>query len=216
MNVLGLDMSSQKSGYSVFRDGKLWKYGVWEMSSKDEPDWRKRIAYMSEQVQECCKKYGIREIYAEDVPPILENTQTVKVLSALQGMLIATSVLYDIDIHFIPVKTWKSKIGIDLDASKENHALKKNIKARFGANAKPKLSTVKGWVRGWEKKMSVDYANDLFGIELVYKSPTSKFNQDDIADSINVAWSQIGDVKPYALDTFEHITENFYELITQK
>ena len=64
--------------------------------------------------------------------------------------------------------------------------------------------------------MSVDYANDLFGIELVYKSPTSKFNQDDIADSINVAWSQIGDVKPYALDTFEHITENFYELITQK
>ena len=76
MNVLGLDMSSQKSGYSVFKDGKLWKYGVWELSSKDEPDWRKRIAYMSDKVQECCKKYGIREIYAEDVPPILENTQT--------------------------------------------------------------------------------------------------------------------------------------------
>ena len=131
-------------------------------------------------------------------------------------MLIATSVLYDINIHFVPVKTWKSKIGIDLDASKENHALKRNIKARFGVNAKSKLSTVKSWVRGWEKKMSVDYADDLFGIELVYKSPTSKFNQDDIADSINVVWSQIGDVEPYALDTFGNITEKFYELITQE
>jgi len=215
MNVLGLDMSSKKSGYSIFKDGKLWKYGVWELSHADEPDWRKRIAFMSEQVQECCKKYGIRKIYVEDVPPIIENTQTVKVLSALQGMLIATSVLYDIDIHFVSVKTWKSKIGINLDASKENHALKKNIKAKYGTGATSKLKTVKGWIRGWEKKMSVDYVNDVFGIDLVYKSPSSKFNQDDIADSINVAWSQIGDVEPYALDTFENITRRFYKLITE-
>ena len=60
-----------------------------------------------------------------------------------------------------------------------------------------------------------DYVNDVFGIDLVYKSPSSKFNQDDIADSINVAWSQIGDVEPYALDTFENITRRFYKLITE-
>ena len=63
--------------------------------------------------------------------------------------------------------------------------------------------------------MSVDYANNLFDLELVYKSPTSKFNQDDIADSINIAWSQIGDVKQYDLETFESIMDNFYNLITE-
>ena len=62
--------------------------------------------------------------------------------------------------------------------------------------------------------MSVDYVNNLFGLDLVYKSPSSKFNQDDIADSINIAWSQIGKVKPYNLDTFENIMNNFYDLIT--
>ena len=56
--------------------------------------------------------------------------------------------------------------------------------------------------------------NNLFGLDLVYKSPSSKFNQDDIADSINIAWSQIGKVKPYNLDTFENIMNNFYDLIT--
>ena len=111
MNVLGLDMSSKKSGYSIFKDGKLWKYGVWELSHADEPDWRKRIAFMSEQVQECCKKYGIRKIYVEDVPPIIENTQTVKVLSALQGMLIATSVLYDIDVKVILIPLLDFVVG---------------------------------------------------------------------------------------------------------
>ena len=64
--------------------------------------------------------------------------------------------------------------------------------------------------------MSVDYANDLFGLDLVYKSPSSKFNDDDIADALNIAWSKIAedDLKPYSLDTFENIMDNFYNLIT--
>ena len=39
--------------------------------------------------------------------------------------------------------------------------------------------------------MSIDYANKTFNINLVWKSNTSKFNEDDIADSLNIAWSQI-------------------------
>ena len=215
MNILGLDMSSQKSGYALFRDKELVDYGMWELDSSKEHDWRTRIAFMANCVNKYCRSHFIDTIYVEDVPPILENTQTIKVLSALQGMLIAIATQHNIDIEFIPVKTWKQKIGINLVSSKENNACKQRIKDNFGKDAQKKLNKVKGWTKAWEKKMSVDYANNLFNLELVYKSPTSKFNQDDIADSINIAWSQIGDVKQYDLETFENIMDNFYNLITE-
>ena len=47
------------------------------------------------------------------------------------------------------------------------------------------------------KKSSVEYANKTFGLELAWKSKTSKFNQDDLADAINVAFSQIIDKKQF-------------------
>lgn len=215
MNILGLDMSSQKSGYSLFKNDKLIDYGLWELDSSQEHDWRNRIAFMAEHVSEYCLSQSIDIIYVEDVPPILENTQTVKVLSALQGMLIAIATQQNIEINFIPVKTWKQKIGINLVSSKENNECKRRIKEKFGKSSQKPLNKVKGWTKAWEKKLSVDYVNDLFGLDLIYKSPTSKFNQDDIADSINIAWSQIGDVKPYNLESFEDIMDNFYNLITE-
>ena len=215
MNVLGLDMSSQRSGYSLFKDKELVDYGVWELDSSQEHDWRNRIAFMAGCVNKYCVDNFIDVIYVEDVPPILENTQTVKVLSALQGMLIAIASQHNIDIEFVPVKTWKQKIGINLVSSKENNECKKRIKESFGKNSQKPLNKVKGWVKAWEKKMSVDYVNDLFNLDLIYKSPTSKFNQDDIADSINIVWSQIGDVQQYNLETFKDIMDNFYNLIIE-
>ena len=212
-SVLGLDMSSHKSGYALFVNKELVDYGAWEMTNAQESDWRKRIAFMANCVGQYCVHHDVDVIYAEDVPPTLENSQTVKVLSALQGMLIAISILNDIDINFIPVKTWKQKIGINLASSKANYACKKRIKESFGKDATKNLNKVKSWTKAWEKKLSVDYANHVFGLDLIYKSPSSKFNNDDIADSINIAWSQIGSVKEYDLETFEDIMSRFYDLL---
>lgn len=211
--VLGLDMSSHKSGYALFVNKELIDYGAWEMTNAQESDWRKRIAFMANCVGQYCVHHDVDVIYVEDVPPTLENSQTVKVLSALQGMLIAISILNDIDINFIPVKTWKQKIGINLASSKANNACKKRIKESFGKDATKNLNKVKSWTKAWEKKLSVDYANHVFGLDLIYKSPSSKFNNDDIADSINIAWSQIGSVKEYDLETFEDIMSRFYDLL---
>lgn len=209
--VLGLDMSSHKSGYALFVDNKLENYGCWEINNDKEPDWRKRIAYMADCVAQYCKANYVQHIYVEDVPPTIDNSQTIKVLSALQGMVIAIGASQGIDIDFIPVKTWKQKLGINLTSSKENNACKKRIK-ESRTNTKTKdLNKVKGWVKAWEKKMSVDYVNHTFGINLVYKSPSSKFNDDDISDAINIAWSQIGNVKAYDLESFEDIMNRFYD-----
>lgn len=211
--VLGLDMSSHKSGYALFVNKELVDYGAWEMTNAQESDWRKRIAFMANCVGQYCVRHGVDVIYAEDVPPTLENSQTVKVLSALQGMLIAISILNDIEINFIPVKTWKQKIGINLASSKANNACKKRIKESFGKDATKNLNKVKNWTKAWEKKLSVDYVNHVFGLDLIYKSPSSKFNNDDIADSINIAWSQIGEVKEYDLESFDDIMGRFYDLL---
>lgn len=211
--VLGLDMSSHKSGYALFVNKELVDYGAWEMTNAQESDWRKRIAFMANCVGQYCVRHDVDVIYAEDVPPTLENSQTVKVLSALQGMLIAISILNDIEINFIPVKTWKQKIGINLASSKANNACKKRIKESFGKDATKNLNKVKNWTKAWEKKLSVDYVNHVFGLDLIYKSPSSKFNNDDIADSINIAWSQIGEVKEYDLESFDDIMGRFYDLL---
>ena len=148
--VLGLDMSSHKSGYALFVNEELIDYGAWEMTNVQESDWRKRIAFMANCVGQYCVQHDVDIIYAEDVPPTLENSQTVKVLSALQGMLIAISILNDIDINFIPVKTWKQKIGINLASSKANNACKKRIKESFGKDATKNLNKVKSWTKAFE------------------------------------------------------------------
>ena len=113
--VLGLDMSSHKSGYALFVNKELVDYGAWEMTNAQESDWRKRIAFMANCVGQYCVQHDVDVIYAEDVPPTLENSQTVKVLSALQGMLIAISILNDIEIPLSYVLSDMEKTGVSVD-----------------------------------------------------------------------------------------------------
>ena len=80
--ILGLDMSSQKIGYALFINGKLSDYGLWELRHDDEADWRNRIAYMADCVAQNCVDNNVQQIYVEDVPPIMENSQTGMGLSA--------------------------------------------------------------------------------------------------------------------------------------
>ena len=41
------------------------------------------------------------------------------------------------------------------------------------------------------KKKSVEFVNQEFGLKLKWISKSSKFNEDDISDSILIAYSQI-------------------------
>lgn len=208
MKILSLDMASNKTGYAYFNNEELIDYGLWDISNNGEKDWRKRIAQMAQFISDYCDNHKVDKIYAEDVPPISENVQTVKVLASLQGMLISLGIAKSIEIEFISVTTWKTKVGINLDKSAECRRIVKKAKAEKSAKDSSKLRT---WIKGWEKKISVEYANHIYGLNLIYKSPSSKFNQDDIADAINIGYSQISaDVKPYDLDTFENISNHLY------
>jgi Holliday junction resolvasome RuvABC endonuclease subunit len=214
MNILGLDVSSKKSGYALFQNQNLIEYGLWELSKEEESDWRKRIIYMAKCVADYCDLHYIDVVYIEDVPPIIQNSQTIKVLSALQGMLLAVFSLRDIEVEFIPVKTWKSKIGINLTASKENNVCKKHFKEYYDKESRKYLERLKNATKAYEKKLSVDYVNQMFGLDLVYKSASSKNNQDDIADAICIGASQIFN-QPHHVYNFEEIMSEICDSITK-
>lgn len=205
MIYLGIDMSSKKSGYSLFKDNKLIDFGQWEISSKEESDWRERIIFMCKNLDSYIKEHEIDKVFCEDVPPTMDNSQTVKVLSALQGCVMSVCQMNDIEIEFIPVTRWKNVVGIDMCHSKEYKAIQKQNKGDT------RMTKFKSSVKATEKKLSIDLANHLFNVELVWKSNTSKYNQDDIADSINIVASQVCNGCMYDLETFESILNDLWD-----
>ncbi len=167
MITLGLDMSTKKSGYALFDGQNLIDYGLWQIETED---WRGRVLWMSERLDNFIKTHKIDQIFIEDVPLSNKNPMTLKMLSALQGSVLTVCKLNDIKCEFIGVSQWRSALGLF-------------------------TGTRNGTKREEMKKSSIEYANKTFGLNLIYKSPTSKFNSDDISDAINVAWSQIR-IKP--------------------
>lgn len=141
-------------------------------------------------------------MYIEDVPPIINNSQTVKTLGALQGIVLGVMGVFGVDVEFIPVETWKNKVNINLTHSKEYNQAKKDLKWN-----KKELEKLKGKTKAYEKKMSIDLVNRTFGIDLGWKSFGSKQNDDDIADAINIVASVIYDEYKYNEVGFSDIIE---------
>lgn len=167
--TLGLDMSSNSSAFSLFENRTLVEYGLWKIP-EDIKEWRNKILWMGEQLNDYISKHEIDRIYCEDVPLIMANPQTLKILSALQGMVLGVVSSNGMKVEFIGVSKWRSDIGLFTGDKKD-----------MG--------------REEMKKSSIEYSNNKFGLNLVWKSKSSKFNQDDISDAINVAWSQIQEKK---------------------
>lgn len=202
MKILGLDMSTQKTGYAIFCDKELVDYGCIEILSTQEKDWRNRITYMAGKLGEIMRENHIDKVYIEDVPPIINNSQTVKTLGALQGIVLGVMGVFGVDVEFIPVETWKNKVNINLTHSKEYNQAKKDLKWN-----KKDLEKLKGKTKAYEKKMSIDLVNRAFGIDLEWKSFSSKQNDDDIADAINIVSSVIYDEYKYSEVGFSDIIE---------
>lgn len=85
-------------------------------------------------------------------------------LGAIQGALLGICGAYDIEYDLVSVSTWRRKVGL-YDG------------------------TAEGKERSVLKQHSIELANKLFNLSLVYKTPTSKFNDDDISDAILVGYS---------------------------
>ena len=163
MISMGIDASTTSTGWSIFENDKLIGYGV--IQPKGE-NWRERLFHEGPQLVTIIKKYIPEKIYMEDVPLKEGNKQTLVILGAVQGFLYGIASSLHVPIEFVYPSTWRSQIGL------------------FNG-------TEQGKKRQILKKRAIELANKLFDLDLIYKSPSSKFNQDDIAESILICYSQV-------------------------
>ena len=161
--LLSLDMSTKSSGWSTFdmMTNELLSYGRIEKYKEEEPDMRKRVMYMMDNIRLVIDKYEPCKVVMEDVVPTINNSCTVKALAILSGAVTGMCHTLGLEYDFVSVATWHSELGI--------------LKSK-----------------GDLKKQSIDWANNKYGINLIWKSPSSKYNMDDISDSACIGSFYLG------------------------
>ena len=163
MVVCGIDASTKSTGWSIFDGKELVAYGVIKPEGQD---WRERTVNQAPKLIEILNKYHPDKIYMEDVPLKAQNPKILVQLGAVQGFFYGLVASFGIPIVFLNPSKWRSPMGL-FDGTKE------------------------GTKRTEMKRKSIEKVNELFGLGLVWKSPSSVRNQDDIADAVLVAYSQI-------------------------
>lgn len=112
MRLLALDQATIVSGWSVFEDGKLIKYGKIETNTKNIGE---RLYYIKQQVLKIIAEYQIDEIVIEDIQKqdnIANNIQTFKALAELFGVLVETFTEIKIPYSALLASSWKSTLSI--------------------------------------------------------------------------------------------------------
>lgn len=164
MIVMGVDASTSSTGIAVF-DGLDLVYHT-TIKPKGE-DWRDRLFHQGPDLKEIIEEYKPDIVYMEDVPlKTGGGLQTLVKLGGVQGFIYGIMASYQIPVQFLSPTTWRSKIAI-FDGTQE------------------------GKKRDVLKEKAVIMANQLFGLELLWFGPKSKKSQDDEAEAILIAYSQI-------------------------
>jgi len=159
MICIGLDLATIKTGCSVKENKDLVYYSDIYIASKNEPDFRKRIKYIGNEIESVIKKYSPDKIFIEDAP-IIKNS-SASMLLIMQGYILSIIDRHDVPFEFFQPSQWRKALGIVGNKGKE--ALKKEV----------------------VKQMTVDYVNKRFSLNLIYKKDSNK-SDDNIADSIGI------------------------------
>lgn len=135
MIILGLDLSSKSSGYSIFDDGKLIDYGCITSGSSNL---YKRIDVMVAGIKEVLDKYQINHVYIEDVLPddVKHNQIVYKALTYLQGFVLHLLDEYNLPHTFYTASEWRAACGIHTGRGIKRETLKLKdiafVKEKFG------------------------------------------------------------------------------------
>ena len=162
MIICGIDASTSCTGWSIFKDDKLITYGAIKPHGED---WRGRVMDLTMALSEIFKIHRPNIIYMEDVP-MKKGSLTIEKLGAVQGVVLALCAAYKIKPRFLLPSKWRSDLNL-FDGTRA------------------------GLQRDVLKKKAIEMVNEEFGLNLTWVAPSSKKNDDDIAESILIAYSQI-------------------------
>ena len=162
--ILGLDMSTKKTGFSVFNNDVLVEFGKFKTSSDDT---KERMKEIFNWVSLFIDKYTIERIVFEDVPVNTHsNIKTGKDLCILQGVVLGICFKYNIDYSLYNPSSWRTSAGTY-------------------------NGTREGMKRDFQKQKSVELANSIFGLNLNYYKTDKKGqdSDDDIAEAILLVYA---------------------------
>lgn len=164
MIVIGIDGSTSSSGWAVFESEECKRIDSGRIQPKGE-NWREKIQEEWFMFVQIFEKYRPQKIYIEDVP-MKDGKPTILKLGAVQGMAICLAAQYGAEIQFLLPSEWRSGLSL-YDGTRQ------------------------GTYREVLKRKAVETANKLFGLELLWVKEKSKKNEDDEAEAILIAYSQI-------------------------
>lgn len=104
--ILALDVSTTSTGYAIYVNDKLVRYGFFKPKEKD---WLSRVRKMSEELQTLKSEFNITTVVIEDTF-FLKNIKTVKKLCLAQGILLGQ--LPEANLIQVFPNTWKKHFGL--------------------------------------------------------------------------------------------------------
>lgn len=111
-NILALDQSSHITGYAVFQNGKLAKYGKIEL--KDE-EIGPRLVDLRNKIIALIKENNIDYVAFEDIQmqaSVGNNVKTFKVLANVYGVILELCEELKLKYEIVSSNTWKSTLKI--------------------------------------------------------------------------------------------------------
>lgn len=168
MIIMGIDGSTSSSGWAIFERENCKRIDSGRIQPKGE-DWREKIQQEWFIFSQIFEKYRPQKVYMEDVP-MKDGKPTILKLGAVQGMAICLAAQYGAEIQFLLPSEWRSGLNL-YDGTRQ------------------------GTHREVLKKGAVETANKLFGLDLLWVKEKSKKNEDDEAEALLIAYSQIKERK---------------------
>lgn len=107
---ISFDQATKKTGYCVWLDGKYYKHGLFDHSSKQENDENLRLEIMYKDIVGLIEKYHSNVITIEDTQ-MQGNAKSYKLLCRLQGMIIGYCVSNNISYSIYMPSKWRSILG---------------------------------------------------------------------------------------------------------
>lgn len=168
MKGLGLDLSTSAIGYSIWDDDKL----IYCNKIIPQGDnWRERVQDSIQSLQLIIEENDIKKIVCEDVPMMAKSSSVLLCLGSCQGMVLTLAKLYDIDISFQAVGTWRKLIGISTGDKTRDEMKQKSI---LKCNELFGTSYEIHYTKGGKYKSEWD---DITDSVLIYASTFEKYQQ---------------------------------------
>lgn len=110
MVVVGLDLSTTSTGFSVYQDGELINHGRFRSDKKNVFD---RIDEIYHMVGDLFKAYDIDVVFVEDVPlSTAMNKRICELLLLLQGTIYSHCINNDCAFYQMEPSEWRRLAGV--------------------------------------------------------------------------------------------------------